>query len=491
MKYRRWVLLSALLYLLFSFPSYSYASGNSGTYTYNVNRDAVPSAQAYRVSLVVDEEIMGCAGLSSPQDIFVDSKDITYILDSGNARVVILDKNFKCIKEIREFSYQGEILTLAKGAEGIFFRESNASLYIADTENNRIIVADLDGNVSHIYEKPVGELLDPTVAYKPQKIVVDNMGIMYVTSGNVNTGALMIDSNNEFKGFYGANSVSATWEVIVEYMWRSIMTKEQRAQSEYSFQPTEFNNIFWSEDRFIYAVSPISATIESPVVKLNAVGNNVLNETEFGDMKSNSWTVNSNAIFSDITADEDNVFTILDTTSGKLYQYDEECNLLTIFGGIGYQNGLFVMPVSVETNSTHDILVLDASKNTITVMEQTYYGEMIRKAVFLHNEGLYVEAVEPWEEVIRMNPNYYLAYKGMGKAYVAFGDYKTAMRYFELGMDKVGYSDAKGKLRNEIIKENFTLIVVCVVGALILIMGFDSIKKILKKIKTKERKSRK
>ena len=150
-----------------------------------------------------------------------------------------------------------------------------------------------------------------------------------------------------------------------------------------------------------------------------------------------------------------------------------------------------VMPVSVETNSTHDILVLDASKNTITVMEQTYYGEMIRKAVFLHNEGLYVEAVEPWEEVIRMNPNYYLAYKGMGKAYVAFGDYKTAMRYFELGMDKVGYSDAKGKLRNEIIKENFTLIVVCVVGALILIMGFDSIKKILKKIKTKERKSRK
>ena len=47
---------------------------------------------------------------------------------------------------------------------------------------------------SKVYEKPVDELLDASVPFKPKKIIVDNMGIMYVTSGNINTGALMIDS---------------------------------------------------------------------------------------------------------------------------------------------------------------------------------------------------------------------------------------------------------------------------------------------------------
>ena len=60
------------------------------------------------------------------------------------------DENYKCIKELVEFKYNEEVLTLAEGAEGLYFRESNQLLYIADTENNRILVSDLEGNVKPV-----------------------------------------------------------------------------------------------------------------------------------------------------------------------------------------------------------------------------------------------------------------------------------------------------------------------------------------------------
>ena len=195
-------------------------------------------------------------------------------------------------------------------------------------------MSDLNGNIQKIYEKPVSELLDPEQPYKPQKIVVDNMGIMYVTSGTVNTGALLIDSANHFLGFYGTNKIKQSAEVIAEYMWRRILTDEQNAQSETSFQPVEFNNIFWSEDRFVYAVSPTNDNVESPVVKLNALGNSVFVEGEgFGDLEAQnrSDTEDANPNFIDITVDQDGFFTIVDSVSNKLYQYDNECNLIAAF----------------------------------------------------------------------------------------------------------------------------------------------------------------
>lgn len=450
-------------------------------YTYDSNSEAVPSANAFQTKLIVDETVMGCGRLNQPQDIFVDARDRVYILDSGNCRIVILNENYRCIKELKEFVYDNEILTLAPGAQGIFFREANQSLYIADTANDRILVSDLNGQVSRVYEKPEAELLDPELAYKPQKIVVDNMGIMYITSGNVNTGALLVDSDNNFLGFYGTNAIKKTWRVIVEYIWRSILTDEQNAQSGVSFQPTEFNNLFWSEKRFIYAVSPSNENIESPVVKLNAVGDNVFDdEIEFGDLADSGN--NTVPVFSDITVDDDGVFTILDTVSGKLFQYDHECNLLAVFGGLGYQKGLFSMPTSIESNSYHDILVLDEVKNSITVMEQTYYGRMIREATMLYNEGLYEEAIEPWNEVIRINANYYLAYGGLGKAYMSMGEYQKAMASFKQGGLQDEFAEAKRAFRSEVIRENFALIAVIVIIIMIAVLGDDFFKQLIKKL---------
>lgn len=461
----------ALVLVLTSSVMAVFAAQPDRAYTYEENQP-VPATNAYQVKIIVDESVTGTKAMKNPRDIFVDSEDRIFILDSGNARVVVLDKNYRCIKEISQFNYNGEALTLSEGAQGLFFRDANQRLYIADTNNDRIIVSDLDGNVSQLYTKPVSELLDPSLAYKPRKIIVDNMGIMYVTSGNINTGALMVDSANSFLGFYGTNKLKMTAAMQVEYMWRKILSADAIAQTGVTFQPVEFNNLFWSDDRFVYTVSPLSDSTATSVSKLNALGNNVF--TQDIDL----YTLNksrkiSGMVLSDITVDNEGAITIVDITTGHLYQYDENCNLMCVFGGMGYQKGLFTQPVSLESDSENNLLVLDASKNTITVMEQTYYGKMVRSANYLYGQGRYQESIEPWMEVLRMNANYTQAYTGLGKAYISLGEYEKAMEYFKLGKDKEGYAEAKAALRDENIRENFAVVVAVVVIVLLLILFYE------------------
>ena len=136
---------------------------------------------------------------------------------------------------------------------------------------------------------------------------------------------------------------------------------------------------------------------------------------------------------------------------------------------------MFTQPVSIESDSANNLLVLDASKNTVTVMEQTFYGKMVRSANYLYGQGRYQESIEPWMEVLRMNANYTQAYTGLGKAYISLGEYEEAMKYFELGKDKEGYAEAKAALRDETIRENFAVVVAIVVIALIFILFYEKI----------------
>ncbi len=466
-------LILAMVLVLSSSAVAVFAAQPDRTYTYEESTP-VPSTNAYQVKLIVDEAVMGTTRLNNPRDIFVDNEDHIYIMDSGNCRVLVLDKNYNCIKELKEFNYNGETITLAEGAQGLFYREANQLLYICDTENDRVVVTDLEGNVKKVYEKPVAELLDPKLPYKPKKIIVDNMGIMFVTSGSVNTGALMVDSNNSFLGFYGTNRLKETAAMKAERFWRSILSDAAQDLSGVTFQPVEFNNLFWSEDRFVYTVSPLVESVASAISKLNALGNNVFPQDINIFELANERKIKG-MVLTDITVDNEGAISIVDITTGHIFQYDEGCNLLAIFGGVGYQKGLFYQPVSIESDSDNSLLVLDASKNTITVMEQTFYGEMIRSANYLYNQGLYEESITPWMEVLRMNANYTQAYMGLGKAYMSMGKYEEAMDYFKLGKDPAGYGEAKAAFRDQKIRENFALFAAAVMIILIGILFYEKV----------------
>lgn len=485
----------------------AFAGQPDRAYTYE-DSVAVPSTNIYKVKKVIDETVMGTERLLEPTEIFVDKSDRVFIIDhyfevnedgvktdKQFAKVTILNKDYSLLSELRTFKHNDKELTLAKGASGLFYRETSGTLYIADTENDRVLVSDLEGNVSKIYTLPEDVMLEKAAGLKPKKIIVDNMGIMYIVTGDPEVsinGALMIDSANNFLGFYGTNKLKQTAAMKLEFMWRKILTAEQNAQSSENYQPVAFTNLFWSEDRFVYGVTPVKDNVASTVVKLNALGKNVFaQDIDFYSISETSKQKNMQLV--DMTVDDEGAFTIVDSKTGRLFQYDEYCNLLGIFGGYGNQKGLFLSPVSIESDSDNNLLVLDAKKLTITVMTQTLYGEKIREANNLYNDGRYVESVDYWEEVLLMNPNFTRAYVGMGKACLAMdneqaqtmfqtGKYEQAMDFFKKGKDQDGYAEAKAGLRDEIVRANFGLVAAVVILAMIAILGYDQIKDLCNKI---------
>ena len=507
MRKKLFCLLLVLVLALSCTGIAAFAGQPDRAYTYE-DDVAVPSTNIFKVKKVVDETVMGTERLLEPTEIFVDKSDRVFIIDhyyevdeygvktdTQFAKVIILNKDYSLLKELRTFKYKEETLTLAKGASGLFYRETSGTLYIADTENDRVLVSDLEGNVSKIFTLPKDVMLEKAKGLEPKRVIVDNMGIMYIVTGDPEisvNGALMIDSANNFLGFYGTNKLKQTAAMKIEFMWRKILTAEQSAQTGDSYQPVAFNNLFWSEDRFVYGVSPIKDNVASTVVKLNALGNNVFAQNiDFYSISETSKQKNMQLV--DLTVDEEGVFTVLDSTTGRLFQYDENCNLLGIFGGYGNQKGLFLSPMGIETDSENNLLVLDAKKLTITVMTQTLYGEKIREANNLYNEGRYIDSVNYWEEVLLMNPNFTRAYVGMGKACLAMdneqsqemfqtGKYEQAMDFFMMGKDQDGYAEAKAGLRDEIVRANFGLVAAVVILAMIGILGYDQIKEIFNKI---------
>ncbi len=167
--------------------------------------------------------------------------------------------------------------------------------------------------------------------------------------------------------------------------------------------------------------------------------------------------------------DENDLITVVDTIRCKIYQCDENGNLMFAFGGKGNQLGLFQTP-SALTLVGDRLLVLDSTKNNITEFQLTSFGRTVQEAIGLYNEGRYEENIEPWQEVIKRDGNYLLAYTGIGKAYYQLEDYEQAIEYFRLANDKLGYSDAFKEYSLEIMRANFGWIVGGIVLLIIVIV---------------------
>ncbi|MCL2708316.1 MAG: hypothetical protein FWF03_04275 [Defluviitaleaceae bacterium] len=473
---RAFASLAAFVFALSLLAPLPVSAKNS--YTYNIEFEPVPSPPVYQTLRIVDGLNLECGPFKGATDLHVDRLDRVFILDAGNKRVVVLNDSFDVVKVIDTFKYKGKDEEISANASGVFFHNAQDLLYIADIDNNRIVICDMDGDIKNIFGMPDSVLLDSEVEYRPQRIVVDNLGVMFIISANIHDGILMVNGENEYLGIFGRNDIKRTFAVLLEFARRSFMTAEMRAKNATTFQPTTFQNIFWSHNRFLYAVSHRTATINAEVSKFNAMGETMLFGrdgslfVDFGNLGLGS----DNRIGS-ITCDRNNIFTLLDEASGKLFQYDENCSLIGIFGGSGNTKETFNRPVAVESLGDNGlILVLDSSKNILSVLEPTYFGRMIRENIVLFNIGRFQESLDGWREVLSINPNYYLAYAGIGKVYYQNEEYREAMTFFKMAQDKDNYSLAKAGLIEENVRRFFPLISAAVVLAMIMIMAGGPLK---------------
>lgn len=441
------------------------AQSNFNSYSYDEWDESVAAPASYQPVTSKNGLEIGSGPLNTPQDFFMDEDGHLYVADTENSRILILNEELELLDIMESVHMNGEEIPLTD-IEGMYVTGEHV-LYASQTSSGRILII-RDGEVTGTIERPVSNLIPEDFVFAPTKIGIDIYGRAYVLSKGCYSGLLQFDVDGSFMGFFGANKVEVTAQVAFNYMWKSILSDEQRAAMT-SILPIEYSNVDCCEDGFVYTSTVGTQLPKSQIKKLNPLGNNIYyalgnEEFNFGDeeVSYNKGKPNYPS-FIDVKTNQKGFIFAVDLTSGRIFERDQEANLLAVFGGMGNQLGTFSTPVAVETYGDR-VYVLDRIKNNITVFEPTEYGALVEEAVCKYDEGLYGEASQLWMQVLARNANSGLAYNGIGKAYTQEEEYTDALQYLRYSGDKYSYSRAFGKNRLVVVREYgpvFIAVVVC------------------------------
>ncbi len=443
------------------YHSYNYGVWGSSTYAF----------PAYMPERTITGFDLGLGALKNPTDLFLSIDGLLYILDTGNKRIVILDRDFSLVKTIQTF-YKQRVPFELSDPRGICL-DMEGHLYVADRGARAVYVFDRNYNLLTEIHKPESDIVDPSVEFLPEKVLVDQLGTIYVLIFGAYQGAYTFSAEGAFLGFFGANRVPVSARLQKDRIWRMFMTKEQRERM-YRYVPVEYTNFALDRDNFIYTVSNFGDN-EQPgqVRKLNSLSENILFEGKkphqafFGD-REQVWTNRiEKSLLVAVDVDEDNFINVLDSERGRVFQYDQSCNLISIFGGPGDQQGTSKNAVDLVSMGDR-ILVLDEVKESITSFVPTYYGTAIRQATILYEDGHYEEALKYYLEALQYDRNNHIIQRGIGRAYERMGNYEEAMTYYRAAENKRGYSDAFREWRTRFLRRHFSLFMPILIIALIL-----------------------
>lgn len=448
------------------------------SYTYDCDGNVVESGSVYSPMCVINGEGLNVGGFSGPADLF-ERDGYLYVLDSGNSRIVKTDIRGSFAKKIIP-AESGEEIDLTK-ATGIYV-DAKERIFIADSGNNAVWVLNADGAAEKKISKPDSEYFDKDIEFLPSRVIGDSVGNIYVQSTGIYDGLCIFDSEYQFTGFFGSEKVKTTSEILTSYFWKQFMTSEQK-ESMANYVPSEIYSMDISSEDFIYTITP-GASLGTLPYKQNSDSIRCLNPKGSDTLKSDAprnveAALDSDNLylnFIDVSYSESGYINLLDNKHGRIYQYDDNMRLITAFSGMGDFAGTFSNPCAIESTGEY-ILVLDAGKNNITVFEPTLIGTKIHNALSLYNSGNYQESLEPWLEVIEQNPNFQLAYIGIGNALFNEGNYKEAMSYYELAKDTEGYSNAYKEYRVIMMRNNIVWIVLVIVLAVVAIKLFSYLKR--------------
>ena len=462
---------------------YSYQS-----YTYDINGNAMQSPDAYVPDEIVTSSSMGIApDLENPSDLFVDDKENVYIADSGNNRIVVLNKRFKLRYYIEKFVNSQGIQDTFNNPQGVFVTETD--IYVCDTDNNRIVIFDRDAKYKRTVEKPIADEFSVDDLYRPKAVAVDRSGRMYVVSSSTYQGIIAMDGDGTFQGFIGAQkSPLSAWQIF----WRRFQTQEQLDQQTQTVA-SEYENITIDDNGMIYVTninldegaqqSAIQGKSKSgeyaPVKMLNTQGDEILKRNGFyppsGEVRINYSASSSTTIYGpskivDVALGPIGTWSIIDKTRSKVFTYDENGSLMFVFGDQGSQLGNMETVNSIVYKGA-DLLVLDNTADNITVFKRTEYGNILLSALENQKKLNYDEAADNWRGILMRNNNFDEAYVGIGKSYYREGDYQNAMKMYEAAYETANYSTAFKQYRKEWVAK-YALVVPLVIVAVVVGLYF-------------------
>lgn len=373
---------------------------------------------------------IGDLSLNDASDLVIVD-DLMYIADTENSRILVADLDGGLIQIIGE-----EILTIPRG---IFVTEEQR-IYVADEGNQMIHVFSQEGELIVEYGRPDHPLFGDHTPFLPQKLVVDPRGNIYVISQGNTYGIIQLSQANhgEFLGYFGVNQARTN----LMGMFRELIFTEEQREQLFPTVPATTTNIAIDDRGIIHTVT--RGDDGEMLKKLNMAGNDLLGPTQSIENPTDV-----------LVGPYRNI--IVATASGYLIEYTSEGDVLFVFGGQdnGDQRaGLFNTVTGIALDSQHRLYVLDSRKNEIQIFERTEFATLVHEALVYYQEGLYYESKAPWLQVIEMNSLFDFAQVGLGEALFKAEQYEAALATFRGGLDPRGYSDAFWEVRNAWLRSN-------------------------------------
>ena len=470
---KRFLAITAfLIIVLGTFSSFA------ASYTYSIDGMAQASPDAYRTQVVVDSAMMGLeTALKNPTDIETDDDGNVYIADPENDRIVVLDEYYKLKFQISTFNNDlgggADSLMRPTGLfvwegleadeEGNFHRQKY--IYVADTSKNRIVVFDEFGEYVRIIGQPSSDIFDGSTGYSPIALAVDSTGRLFVVSQEGIQGIIALSADGEFEQFVGAQKASVSaWTLF----WRRFQTAEQRAASEVIVSKA-YNNITIDEKDFIYITQDNADEADreaairdkssdfAPVRRLNTAGTDILKrngffspagEVDFAQRNFDDPDLTGVSAIVDVALGPQGIWSIIDSKRSKIFTYDDNGELLFVFGDKGEQYGNINKARGIVYQD-EKMLVLDEQKGSFAVYQMTDYGKLLLTAIQHNNERLYDLAEEDWTLILQKNNNFDAAYIGLAKSFYRMGDWERAMEYYQIAYNTADYSTAFAQWRKE------------------------------------------
>ena len=459
------LLLLAVSVMLTAVPALA-ADGSSYVYegyTFDFFGNDKSTPAPFVLSAIIDAGSLSGIPLDSVDDVCTTADGRIIIVDSRQSRVHILDASGKMLKTLKTIRDDENKIVIAddgsqlilNGCQGAFFHEKKNELYIADTAGQRVIV--LDGttfNFKRLITRPAA--MTGATEFRPYKVAVDNADRIYIVVQSSYEGIIELNEDGTFSRYFGVNEPQVN---LIDFLWKSIATDEQKAQMSKTYAPA-FSNLTLDGEGFIMATSMDDAS-SKVVFRLNFEGKNVLREMGNTRVTGDLYT-DQPSQFVDIAVKPYGTYALIDRRLGHIFLYNFDGELLSVFGSTGNLTGQFRNPTAIAWLGDK-LIVGDSTLKCAYILEPTDFGQALLDANEDYYYGRWDEATEHFREVLRLCGNMETAYVGIGKNLLMQEQYEDAMYYFKLGNNREFYSRAYKGYRSEVMRDNFWIIAVIAV----------------------------
>lgn len=428
-------------------------SAVADSYNYNFYGKPIASPTAYVLEKEFDGQDLGVGTLNRPTDISISDQRIL-IADGGNNRVLVLSREWKLEADLHSFVMPGGETQSFNNPSGLAMAE-DGTIFIADTGNHRIIVLNKDFSFRQEIREPALEGVEETFNFTPSRLdYSETVGKLYVVAPEMYDGILVFDITGRFEGFIGAQRISIS---AIDLFWRMLATRTQREKMKLTL-PVRYNSLHVDDKGYLFACSEAEANSpsENRVVKLNPAGIDVMVRDGYV-LPNGDVGVASPSKIVDIISRPNGLFSALDSMRNRVFTYDEEGNLLYVFGGEGSVRGSLSSAIALDALDDR-IAVVDLQANKIVVFAPTDYANTIHRGLQSYQAADSSTSKEMWEMALKYNSSFDLSYKYLSKHAYQDGNVQLALSMAKKGRNLTEYSDAYEKYRNAWFSEYFGLL---------------------------------